>query len=284
MNSNKLSVKEGSWQQLGALCEKLRLASLSAAELNQLNTQLDATSKHLLLVINNQPVACARLTAARDIEALAILPRLKNQGLEEQLPKLVAQLKQAKPSHQLEAKAQQKASSLKNFTHLTEENLIAALIASEPLMLEGSQQVNLALNFLINRAAKFFYLQANRYQGWLNEEQLRKLAALARGHSFAEVRFLFNETLSLTQNPSTLVQIYQRASSNFAICQAPATSQPTQAKLLIDEKYLLVWPNPNDELALLYPENNKEAFMFASDFKEAWPRATQVKGLHQLNI
>lgn len=316
----KLTAKQGSWQQLGEVCQQIRhkvfVEEQQIAVEDDLDEQ-DITSEHFLLLINDRPVATARLTAKGHLGRLAVLKPLRGKGLAKKLIKIVlnyckridlkkvylnAQITAVNFYAQLGFKANGEEyqevgiahlpmlldfnAQLLDDTHLTEQAILAALKTTSQLRIQGHEQIYLAVGVLIQQASRSFNLESPSYiNTWFDEASLAPLLQVARRHQFSKVSFLFAETYEFSRRTTPLLKLYQRASSHIEIRQPhPYYLTKQQAYLLVDNRHLLWWPDHQQPKAELYTGEHKEVFRLAALFKLHWEKSQAIKTLQNLSL
>ena len=316
----KLSAKQGSWEQIGELCRKVRwkvfVEEQQLPEDQELD-ELDPISEHFVLLINERPAATARLSPQGQVGRLAVLQKLRGKKLGTRLLSRVLEharrqgLKKVQLNAQVEsinfyAQLGFKAcgeeymevgiphlpmqlslvTDLDEATDFSPEKLQQALQETQQLRLQGREQIQQAIEILTHQAARSVSLEAPSYPArWFTDLALEPLISLARRHQHSRVECILGETLQFSRQPSNLLKLHQRAPTHINIRKAYSLNrQAQQAFLLIDDKHLLWWPHYQEPRVELYTAEHREAYRQAQAFKAHWQRAEQVKYLqgHQI--
>jgi hypothetical protein len=164
--------------------------------------------------------------------------------------------------------------------------LLAALEGTSQLRIEGPEQIQQCISFLIEQATRSFAFESPAYiDGWFSETSLMPLLTLARRHQHSRVQWLLGETRQFSRQGGALLKLYQRAPSHIEIRQSHALYRPAQqAFILIDEQHLLWWPHYREARAELYTCEHREAFRAKQAFKTNWQKAEIVKSLQAQNL
>lgn len=316
----KLTAKQGSWQQLGEACKQIRhkvfVEEQQIAVEDELDEQ-DITSEHFLLLINDHPVATARLTNEGHLGRLAVLKPLRGKGLAEKLLQKIlhhckrVDLKQVHLNAQLSAvniytklgfKVNGEEYNEVGIAHLpmlldfntqlisatqhTEQTILAALTATSQQRIQGHEQIYLAIKVLIQQASRSFNLEAPSYiETWFDDASLAPLVQLARRHQHSKVQCLLAETREFSRHTNPLLKLYQRVSSHIELRQPHQLYRTKQqAYLLVDNRHLLWWPDHQQPRAELYTAEHREAFRFTSLFKLHWEKSQAIKSLQNLSL
>lgn len=316
----KLTAKQGTWQQLDEACHQIRHKVFVEEQDIPAKDELDdkdATSEHFLLLINERPVATARLTQDGHLGRLAVLKPLRGKGLAKKLLLRILEHCRRINLRQVHLNAQINAvnlyaqlgfkvngeeydevgiihvpmlldfdSQLLDDTQHTEQNLNAALKTTGQLRIQGQEQVYLAIKVLIQQASRNFSLETPSYiDTWFDETSLAPLIQLARRHEHSKVRFLLAETREFSRRTNPLLKLYQRATSYIEIKQSHLLYQTKQqAYLLIDDRHLLWWPNYQQPRVELYSGDHREAFRLSAQFKLHWEKSQAVRTLQNLAL
>ncbi|GLR63128.1 GNAT family N-acetyltransferase [Marinospirillum insulare] len=316
----KLTAKQGSWQQLGEACRQIRhkvfIEEQGISAKDELDDK-DATSEHFLLLINERPVATARLTQDGHLGRLAVLKPLRDKGLAKKLIARILEHCRRVNLRQVHLNAQISAvnfysklgfkpngdeydevgilhlpmlldfdSQLLDDTQHTEETLITALNTTGQLRIQGQEQVYLAIKVLIQQASRSFSLETPSYiNTWFDEASLAPLIQVARRHDHSKVRFLLAETREFSRRSNPLLKLYQRASSYIEIKQSHLLYQTKQsAYLLVDDRHLLWWADYQQPRVELYSADHREAYRLTAQFKLHWEKSQAVKALQSLAL
>lgn len=89
-----LSIQQGNWQQLGADATLVRHAVFVQEQQVPVEEDLDSQDvlcEHFVLLLNNKPVATARLSPQGKLGRLAVLAPLRGRGLGKKLVELIMQ-------------------------------------------------------------------------------------------------------------------------------------------------------------------------------------------------
>lgn len=318
--SHRLSARQGRWEQIGEDCKRVRQKVFIEEQQIPADEEWDAEdalSEHFLLLLNDRPVATARLTSQGSIGRLAVLKAVRGKGLGEKIMQRVLEHCRRTGLKKVTLNAQISAlnfylklgfkiageeylevgiphlpmelsliADLTEETHFTAEDLQQALTSTQELRLQGKAQIQLAIEVLTHQAARSVSLEAPNYPArWFSDQALEPLLSLARRHQHSRVECIFAETLTFSRQPSNLLKLHQRAPTHIKIRKAyTANRQAQQAFLLIDDKHLIWWPHFQEPRAELYTAEHREAFRQAQAFKAHWQRAEEVKYLqgHQL--
>lgn len=316
----KLTAKQGSWQQLGKICQQIRHQVFVEEQQIPASEEvdgLDSSSEHFLLFINERPVATARLTHQGHLGRLAVLKPLRGKGLAKKLLQIVLQHSRRIDLKQVHLNAQLSAvnlytklgfkvngeeysevgiihvpmllnlnAELLDDTQHTEQAIKAAFETTGQLRIQGHEQIYLTIKLLIQQASRRFSLETPSYiDTWFDEASLAPLLQVARRHQYSRVECLLAETHHFSRNTSPLLKLYQRASSHIHLRQSHHLYQvKQQAYLIIDDKHLLWWPNHQQARADLYTGEHREAYRYASLFKLHWEKSQAVKALQTLNL
>lgn len=316
----KLTAKQGSWQQLGEVCKQIRhkvFVEEQQIPASEEIDDLDVSSEHFLLFINDHPVATARLTNQGHLGRLAVLKPLRGKGLAKKLIQRVLEhckridLKQVHLSAQINAvnlytqfgfkvngeeyeevgikhlpMLLDLSAQLLDDTQHSEQSLTKTLATTSQVRIQGHQQVFLVIKLLIQQASRSFSLETPNYiNNWFDEASLAPLLQVARRHQHSRVQCLIANTHSFSRTSNHLLKLYQRAPSYIAIRQSHLQYQiKQQAYLLVDDRHLLWWPNHQQPRVELYTAEHREAYRFAALFKLHWERSQNIKTIQKLNL
>jgi len=316
----KLTAKQGTWQQLGEACRQIRHKVFVEEQEIPAKDELDdkdATSEHFLLLINEHPVATARLTQEGHLGRLAVLKPLRGKGIAKKLLLRILEHCRRINLRQVHLNAQINAvnlyeqlgfkvngdeydevgivhvpmlldfdSQLLDATQHTEQTLETALNTTGQLRIQGQEQVYLAIKVLIQQASRNFSLETPNYlDTWFDEASLAPLIQLGRRHEHSRVRFLLAETREFSRKTNSLLKLYQRASSYIEIKQSHSLYQTKQqAYLLVDNRHLLWWQDYQQPRVELYSGDHREAFRLSAQFKLHWEKSLAVKALQSLAL
>lgn len=316
----RLVARQGRWEQLAEACRLIRHKVF--VEEQQIPSEeewdeLDAVSEHFLLLVNDRPVATARVTPEGKIGRLAVLAPLRGKGLGEKIMQRAIEhcrrmgLKKVGLNAQISALGlYQKLgfkvtgeeymevgiphlpmelsliTSLLDETDFTTETLQQALTETQQLRIQGHQQLKIVIQCLIQQARRSFQMETPAYmERWFDEDGLASLLALGKRHQHSRVQWLLGETRQFSRQGSALLKLYQRAPSHIEIRQSHALYRPAQqAFLLIDERHLLWWPHHQEARTELYTAEHREAFRQIQAFRTHWQKAEQVKYLQSQQL
>ncbi|WP_404419755.1 GNAT family N-acetyltransferase [Marinospirillum sp.] len=316
----RLTAKQGSWEQIGEVCRKVRykvfVEEQQIPEEHEWDEQ-DPVSEHFLLQINDRPAATARLTPDGKVGRFAVLAKLRDKKLGTRLMQRILDHAKRLGLKKLQLNAQMEVvnfylkqgfkisgeeflevgiphlpmeksliADLQEETQVSQEDIQEALATTSQVRLQGKEQLQACIETLIAQAARSVSLETPAYSSrWFTDAALAPLLSLAKRHPHSRVQFLLGETLQFSRQSSNLLKLHQRAPSHIEICKAHNLYRPAQqAWLLIDDKHLLWWPHYQESRAELYTAEHREAYRQAQTFKTHWQKAEQVKYLqgHQL--
>ncbi|SFX03673.1 GNAT family N-acetyltransferase [Marinospirillum alkaliphilum] len=305
----RLVARQGSWEQLGEDCRLIRHKVFVAEQqipADEEWDEQDAVSEHFLLLVNDRPVATARVTPDGKIGRLAVLQPLRGKGLGEKIMQRAIEhcrrigLKKVGLNAQISALGLYQKLGFKaageeymevgiphlpmeleltteqqQDSQLTESDILDSLPTTNQLRIQGHEQLRLCITTLIKQASRSFALETPAYiDQWFSEDTLSPLLSLARRHQHSRVQCLLGETRQFARQGGALLKLYQRAPSHIEIRQSHALYRPAQqALLLIDERHLLWWPHYRESRAELYTAEHREAYRAAQAFKVNWSKA-----------
>lgn len=313
--SLRLTAKQGSWKQIGDACHQVRykvfVEEQQIAEEDEWD-ELDEVSEHFLLLINDRPVATARLTPDAKIGRFAVLKQLRGKNLGVKLMQRMLEHAKRQGIKKLALNAQTSvldfykkqgfsisgeeylevgiphrpmqmslAADLYEDTHLSQEDFLEALVQKNQVRVQGREQVTNLVECLLQQARRSICLEAPAYVShWFSDASLSPLLSLAKRHQHSRVQFIFTDTLQFSRQSSNLLKLHQRAPTHIEIRKAATAYRPNkEAKLLIDDQHLLVWPNFQETRTELYTQEHREAYRQAQAFKLHWEKAETVKYL-----
>lgn len=318
--SLRLSAQQGSWEQIGSRCQQVRqqvfVQEQQIPQEHEWDEQ-DAVSEHFLLLINDHPVATARLTPDAKVGRFAVLKKLRGKKLGEKLMQRILAHAKRLGLQELRLNAQRSvvdfyskqgfkvcgeeydevgiphlpmrkalAADLSEETQLNHEDFLQALKETGQLRVQGQQQLTLLINCLLQQARRSLCLEAPGYNSqWFSDSSLSSLLSLAKRHQHSRAQFIFTDTVRFSRQPNSLLKLHQRAPTQIQIRKAATAYRPLQeAKLLIDDQHLLVWPHYQEARAELYSAEHREAYLQAQAFKLHWQKAESVKYLQSQNL
>lgn len=311
----RLTAKQGSWEQIGELCRKVRykvfVEEQQIPEEDEWDEQ-DPVSEHFLLLINDRPAATARLTPDGKLGRFAVLPKLRGRKLGARLLQRMLEHAKRLGLKKLQLNAQLEVinfylkqgfnvcgdeylevgiphlpmelslvTDLQEETQFSSEEINQALQTTGQLRLQGKAQIQACIEILLSQAARSVSMETPTYpRHWFTDAALNPLLSLAKRHQHSRVQFLLAETLQFSRQSSNLLKLHQRAPSHIEIRKAHSLYRPAQqAWLLIDDKHLLWWPHYQESRAELYTAEHREAYRQAQAFKIHWQKAEVVKYL-----
>lgn len=316
----RLSARQGGWDQLGDDCKRVRQKVFIEEQQISADEEWDAEdalSEHFLLLLNDRPVATARLTSQGSIGRLAVLKAVRGKGLGEKIMQRVLEhcrrsgLKRVTLNAQISALSfylklgfkvageeymevsiphlpmeMQLGNDLQQDSEVTEEELLDALQNTQQLRIHGHQQLQLCIRVLIQQARRSFALETPAYMDkWFDEAAINPLLALGRRHQHSKVQWLLGETRQFSRQGGALLKLHQRAPSHIEIRQSHPLYRPAQqAFMLIDERHLLWWPHHQEPRAELYTAEHREAHRVAQVFKLNWQKSETVKSLQTQSL
>lgn len=316
----RLTARQGRWEELGTACRQIRtkvfIEEQRIPEHEEWDDQ-DLLCEHFLLLINDRPIATARLTPNGQIGRLAVLAPARGKGLGEKIMQRVLEHCRRNGFKKVTLNAQltalnlylklgfsicgdeylevgiphlpmqlELASELQADTQLDLADLQHALQTTGQHRIQGHDPLKQCISLLIQTARRSFTMETPAYvDSWFDEATLAPLLGLGRRHAHSKVQWLLGETRQFSHQGGALLKLYQRAPSHIEIRQSHALYRPAQqAFLLIDEQHLLWWPHYREARAELYTAEHREAHRAAQTFKLNWQKAEQVKYLQSYQL
>ena len=319
-SSLRLTAKQGSWEQIGEICRKVRykvfVEEQQIPEEHEWDEQ-DPVSEHFLLLLNERPAATARLTPDGKLGRFAVLTKLRGKKLGTRLMQRILDHAKRQGLKKLQLNAQLEvvnfylkqgfkvcgeeylevgiphlpmemslAADLLEETQYTSDEIRQALQTTGQLRLQGKEQLQTCIETLIPQAVRSVSLETPAYiRHWFTDTALTPLLSLAKRHQHSRVQFLLGETLQFSRQSSNLLKLHQRAPSHIEIRKAHSLYRPAQqAWLLIDDKHLLWWPHYQESRVELYTAEHREAYRQTQAFKVHWQKAEAVKYLQSSHL
>jgi len=319
-SSLRLTAKQGSWEQIGEICRKVRykvfVEEQQIPEEHEWDEQ-DPVSEHFLLLINDRPAATARLTPEGKVGRFAVLAKLRDKKLGTRLMQRMLEHAKRLGLKKLQLNAQMEVvnfylkqgfkicgeeflevgiphlpmemslvADLQEETQHSQEDIQQALAKTGQLRLQGKEQLQICIETLLAQAGRSISLEAAAYpRHWFTDAALAPLLSLAKRHQHSKVQFLLGETLQFSRQSSNLLKLHQRAPTHIEIRKAHSLYRPAQqAFLLVDDKHLLWWPHYQESRAELYTAEHREAYRQAQAFKVHWQKAEAVKYLQSNHL
>lgn len=318
--SIRLTARQGRWDLLGTACRQIRTkVFIEEQHIPQHEEwdELDPVCEHFLLLINDRPVATARLTPEGRIGRLAVLAPARGKGLGEKILQRVLEHCRRNGFKKVTLNAQltalnlylklgfsicgdeflevgiphvpmqlELASELQADTQLDLAGLQQALQTTGQYRIQGHDQLKQCISLLIQSARRSFTMETPVYMDqWFDEATLTPLLSLGRRHTHSKVQWLLGETRQFSRQGGALLKLHQRAPSHIEIQQAHNLYRADQqAFLLVDNQHLLWWPHYREPRAELYTAGHRETLRAAQSFKLNWEKSARVKSLQNQNL